>query len=392
MGRVDDAERRARLARRHLLALTTGTDDVARIADAVVALHSSDPVSVYLSVLARMHEPRLEAVDEALYVQRSVVRHHAMRRTLWVATPSTTRRMHAAATRKVAEAERRRTIVFLAAAGVPDPPHWLAQAKLAVVDLLHDHGPMTTREAGRHLPELTVPIMVGGPSGTGQSAHTRVLSGLGFDGVLVRTRPTGTWINGQYTWAVMDDWLPGGVDGLDEQEAQRDLVAHYLQCFGPATSADLQWWSGWTKTATTRALSAAGAQQVGTDAGPAWVAAGDTGAEPDSGPWVALLPGLDPTVMGWKERSFYLPAAAAPAWDRNGNAGPTIWVDGQVVGAWGQAKDGSIRTHYFLDVPAVRRAQVEQRVGELRAILGPTRYAVRFPGAINARLLAGEPV
>lgn len=363
MRHLDQDERRSRLARRHLLAPGTGTDDVARIADAVVALHSSDPVSVYLSVLARMREPRLEAIEEALYVVRTVVRHHAMRRTLWVATPGTARRMHAAATRTVAGAERRRTLVFLQAAGCAPPEEWLTRAKLAVVQLLRDLGPMTTREIGRHLPELMVPIRVGGPSGTSQAAHTRVLSGLGFDGV------------------------PGGVDGLPEREARRDLAEHYLRRFGPATSTDLQWWAGWTKTATAQALADAAAQEVDTDAGPAWVAAGEGGGQPHTEPWVALLPGLDPTVMGWKERSFYLPPQAAPVWDRNGNAGPTIWVDGQVVGAWGQAKDGSIRTHYVLDVPAARRAQVEAKAAQLRAILGPIRYAVRFPGAINAELL-----
>ena len=45
-------ERRARLARRHLLLPEHRTDDVAAIADAVVALHSSDPVTVYLSAAA----------------------------------------------------------------------------------------------------------------------------------------------------------------------------------------------------------------------------------------------------------------------------------------------------------------------------------------------------
>ena len=44
--------------------------------------------------------------------------------------------------------------------------------------------------------------------------------------------------------------------------------------------------------------------------------------------------------MGWKLRDWYLPAAAADAFDRNGNAGPTLWVDGRVVGAWAQAPDG----------------------------------------------------
>ncbi len=47
-------ERRARLARRHLLLPSLRTDDVAAIADAVVALHSTDPVTVHLSAMQRM--------------------------------------------------------------------------------------------------------------------------------------------------------------------------------------------------------------------------------------------------------------------------------------------------------------------------------------------------
>ena len=54
---------------------------------ALVALHSTDPVTVHLSAMVRMVHPSVAAVERALYDDRSVVRHHAMRRTLWVATP-----------------------------------------------------------------------------------------------------------------------------------------------------------------------------------------------------------------------------------------------------------------------------------------------------------------
>ena len=53
-------ERRARLAERHRLTTATKTDDIAAIADSVVALHSSDPATVYLSALARMQHPEIE--------------------------------------------------------------------------------------------------------------------------------------------------------------------------------------------------------------------------------------------------------------------------------------------------------------------------------------------
>ncbi len=40
-------------------------------------------------------------------------------------------------------------------------------------------------------------------------------------------------------------------------------------------------------------------------------------------PWAALLPPLDPTTMGWKERDWYLGSYKEQLFDTAGNAGPT---------------------------------------------------------------------
>jgi hypothetical protein len=389
---IDDEERRSRLARRHRLLAEDHTDDVAAIADALVALHSSDPVTVYLSAMLRMRHPSVEAVEKALYVDRTVVRHHAMRRTLWVATPDVVRLMHAAATRKLVGPEHRRTAKLLAANGVEDPDAWLADARDQVLDTLHQHGPLTARELGRRVPALTHKIVMapGKKYSANVSAHTRVLLNLGFEGRIVRTRPTGTWINGAYTYAAMDSWLDGGLGDVTEREAAGALALRWLRVFGPATSTDLQWWTGWTVATTTAALADCAAVEVVVDGGPAWVAPDDEERVEPAPPWVALLPGLDPTTMGWKEREWYLPAAAAHTFDRMGNAGPTIWVDGRVVGGWVQAADGTIRTRLVTDVPADRRAEIDHRAVELAALLDETRFTVRFPSILSAALFKGD--
>ncbi|MFZ0161002.1 MAG: winged helix DNA-binding domain-containing protein [Kineosporiaceae bacterium] len=386
------AQRRARLARRHRLLPADRTDDVAVIAEDLLGLHSTDPVTVYLSALARMRHPSLAAVDAALYTDRTVLRHHAMRRTLWVATAATMRRMHATTTARYAATEHRRMVGLLEGNGIADGEEWLVAAKRDVLELLRAAGPMTARELGQRIPALAHPLRlsIGKPYEGVQAAHSRVLLQLGFEGSLVRTRPVGSWISGQYTWAAMDTWLPGGVHGPDgaplpERESARDLARHWLHRFGPGTSADLQWWMGWTATTTRRALAEAEAVAVDLDGVPGWVAPEDLEPAPteDAGepgePWVAVLPGLDPTTMGWKERSWYLPPAAADAFDRNGNGGPTVWVDGEVVAGWVQARDGAIRLCWFTDVPAARRAQVLARVEEVRDWLGEVRFSVRFP-------------
>ena len=407
-------ERRARLARRHRLLPEERTDDVVRIAEDLVALHSTDPVTVHLSAALRMRQPSIAALEQALYEDRTLVRHHAMRRTLWVATPETTRLMHAAATRRLIGPESRRTEKLLAEGGLRDPAAWLTDARGQALAALREHGPMTARQVGERVPALRHPVELapGKSYAATVSAHTRVLLQLGFEGAVLRGRPSGSWVSGAYHYVATDRWLPEGLGDLDVREAAAELVVRWLRRFGPATTADVQWWHGWTAATTRQALADAGAVAVTLRGGEdgsleqaGWLAPDDadardhvdesggpgTGAaeaEAEAVPWVAALPGLDPTVMGWKERAWYLPAACADAFDRNGNAGPTLWVDGRVVGAWGQAPDGALRTHWFVDVPAARRRQLGAELDRVRDLLGDTRVSVRFPGRIHARLLA----
>ena len=62
-------------------------------------------------------------------------------------------------------------------------------------------------------------------------------------------------------------------------------------------------------------------------------------------------------------------------------------MDGRIVGAWAQTRDGVIHTHYFEPVPAARRRQIDERIAEVKAMIGDTRFTVRFPGNIHARIL-----
>jgi Winged helix DNA-binding domain len=384
---IDATERRARLAVRHRLAASRRTDDVVAIADDLVALHSSDPVTVYLSVLARMRNPLLVAVDKALYDDRTLLRHHAMRRTLWVGGHETTRLAHAAATVDLHRVQYRMLSTGLAAAGFDDPDAWVAAGRAQVLDLLAE-GPLPARDIGRRLPDLTLPIPAGRLDNL-LAAHTRLLLVLGFAGDVVRARPTGTWINGQYRWAAARDWIPGGIDtGLDKRTAAAGLARRWLRSFGPGTRTDLQWWAGWTAATTTRALADVGAVDVELAEGIGYVLPDDVAPAEPAEPWVALLPGLDPTVMGWKERSWYLdPAVAAAVFDRNGNGGPTVWVDGAVVGTWVQRRDGTIAVHLVTPVDAARQAEIDDAALSLQELLGDVRFTVRFPAPVQAALL-----
>jgi hypothetical protein len=390
--RISAEERRARLAERHHLVPRTRTDNLPQIADDLVALHSSDPVSVFLSAMARMVHPSVEMVEQALYTDRSLIRHHGMRRTLWVATPPVVRLIHAAATRDLLNTERRRTGQLLAASGVDDPELWLAEAEGQVLADLREHGPSTAREIGQRSEALRqrLHLAPGKAYAAVQSAHTRVLYILGFAGQMLRGRPS-SWINGAYRYVDAESWLPGGLGDLEPQAAAAELAGRWLQRFGPATTGDMQWWMGWTMKRTKQALADCGAVEAELDSGQAWLAADDLPPAPVE-PWVAVLPGLDPTIMGWKQRNWYLPETSREVFDSAGNGGPSLWVDGRVVGAWAQTRDGTIHTHYFERVAAARRREIDQRIEELKSWIGDTRFTVRFPGDIHARLLGTRTV
>ena len=392
--RVTVAERRARLARRHRLVPSHRVDDVAAITDSMVGLHSSDPATVYLSATARMKRPSIAAVADALYEHRSVLRHHAMRRTLWVFTPQVARLAHAACTAALAPPEWTRLAKMVEDSEVAsDGAAWVAAAKRDTLAALHRAGEATTRQLGQLVPALRAPLhlAVGKAYAGQQGAHTRVLLNLGFDGLIVRGRSTGSWISSEYTWSPTDRWLPGGVVGADPVAAADELTRRYLAAFGPASTADVQWWMGWTLGATKRALASISAVEVELDDGPAWVRADDTDPEVAVKPWIAFLPGLDSTTMGWKERAWYVGdhgGLGHSLFDRNGNGGPTVWVDGEIVGGWAQRQSGEIAHRLLKDIGRARADAVAREAERLRALIGAARVNARFPAPIQKELLA----
>jgi hypothetical protein len=112
----------------------------------------------------------------------------------------------------------------------------------------------------------------------------------------------------------------------------------------------------------------------------------DDKEEADVGEWVAFLPGLDPTVMGWKERGWYLGDYEKELFDTNGNAGPTVWWNGKVVGGWGQRSEGEVVFELLEAAPARVVAQIETEARRLTDWLGGVVVKPRFPTALERRL------
>lgn len=387
---IGDEERRRRLVRRHRLGRTaTGVDDAV---EALAVSHSSDPITPFLAAWARFPGFAIADLERALWEDRSLWRMHTIRRTLFVVPTRDAPAFEAGAARDVARRERDRLEGWVAAErGMGDAGAWLAGLGAAVVEALGD-GEMSTRELGEAVPDLATEVTVGsGKWSQRVSVGSRILLVLATEGHLVRTRPAGSWRSSQYRWSRVEPWFGRPLERLDEAEGRALVAARYLAAYGPVTTTDVRWWAGWTLAATRRALADVGAVAVELDSGePGWVLPGDTAdTDPLPGPAVALLPPLDSTPMGWKQRAWYLGPHQDHLFDTNGNAGPTVWAGGRIVGGWGQRRSGEVVHQLLETVPAGTATAVADEAAALTAWLDGEVAVPRFPTPLAGRLALG---
>jgi len=390
--RITVRERRARLARRHHLATEAIATTVADVAEDLVALHATDPATVHLAVRARLAGASVAAVEEALYEERSLVRMLGMRRTMFVVPTDLVPVVQAAATDAVAAAQRKLLIQHLtelSGGAVENPATWLKEVGDATVLALAARGQATATELAQDEPRLRTQLAMaeGKPYAAVANVTSRVLNVLGAEGRIIRGRPRGSWISSQYRWSTAQDWLPGEPEPWPAAAARTELVRRWLRAYGPAPLSDLRWWTGWTAGDVKKAVAGLDVVEVELeDGGTGVLLADDTAPVRAPKPWVALLPALDPTLMGWAARDWYLGPHGPALFDRSGNPGPTIWSHGRIVGGWAQGKDGSVRYRLLEDVGTDVAAAVDAEAGRLTAWLGPIRVTPRFRTPLEKEL------
>jgi Winged helix DNA-binding domain len=385
MRTIDVEERRVRLARRHRLATGERARDVVEAARSVVALHATDPASVYLSAQARLAEMTVADLDRALYRDRSLVKHLAMRRTLFVFPRDTMGDAQAGASKRVEGAERRRLVRLVESEGLRTRGEaWLAEASREVLAALSGGREASSTELRREIPLLEGSVAYGEGKSWGGNVPIgpRVLTVLSAAGKIVRASNDGSWFTSRPRWARMEDWLGEEVAAPPEPEGVAGLVERWLRAFGPGTAADLKWWLGSTVTAVRRALADVGAAEVELGGGNGYVLPDDLEPPEPVEPWAALLPPLDPTTMGWYERDWYLGAHRQQLFDSAGNAGPTIWWDGRIVGGWRQDGAGDVVVQMLEDVGGDALRAIEDEAARLTEWLGGTRVLPRFPSPL----------
>jgi hypothetical protein len=297
--------------------------------------------------------------------------------------------VHAAASLDVAATVRRRLLTQLATLPT-DPPlpddldGWLAGVEQGVTEAIERLGVASGAQLALAEPRLRTALLPTTDKAydVRRTLTSQVLVLVGAQGRLVRGRPMGTWTSRQHTWEAASAWWPDGIEPLEPAHARARLAQAYLRRFGPATEVDVAWWTGWSKGATRAALSSldtaglAGGLVLAHDVEP--VAAAE--------PTARLLPALDPTPMGWKERGWFLPEDSRALYDAYGNVGPTVWWGGEVVGGWAVRRDGSVATDLLVDRGAEARTAVAAAADALSARLDGTVVVPSFRTPLERRL------
>lgn len=258
-------ERRRRLVRQHYL--DGGATSPEAVVDALVALHATDPASVYLAVLARSAASTLADVSEAMYVRRNLVRWMAVRRTLFLFARADIPTVQAAVSTPVA-AMLRRQLVGRLERNATEPPidgdigDWLTDLEDRVEHRLRARKEATGAQLGADVPGLRTRIPPGAPSDRPQNVTSALLTLMSAEGRIVRGVPAGAWTSRHHRWEPAEHWWPTGLPRPEKEESQRHLAWRWLARFGPATVEDLQWWTGWNKSDIRRALNGVHIEEV----------------------------------------------------------------------------------------------------------------------------------
>jgi hypothetical protein len=366
--------RRLLVQRHHLHGDASGPEEVAK---SLLALHATDPATIYLSVLARSSTSTLSDVAAAMYERRTLVRWMAMRRTLFVFPTEDVPEVQAAVSTPLAATLHRQILGRIARNGTDpaidsEPGAWLKEVESAVEDALLNGGPATGAQLASSVPALRTSIHPGSPSQVEQNLTSPLLTAMSAAGLIVRGTATGHWTSRHHLWEPVGRWWPDGLPLRETGESQAALAHRWLERFGPATFDDLQWWTGWNKTTTRTAISTLPIEEIDLH-GQAGIALLDDSFDGTDGPpTAALLPALDPTPMGWKRRAWFVSVEPAQIFDTSGNIGPTVWWNGEAIGSWAVSRSGEVRTIIAADRGPEARTAVDIAAEQLQTRLEGT--------------------
>lgn len=322
--------------------------------------------SAELTLWARLEQLEPEAVQHALWEERSLVKTWAMRGTLHLLPASELRLWQV-----VPSLDRR----YLR-------PSWQRYFGISAEQLEQLTAAVAQVLDGRHLTREQlveeVSALVGSAELGGKLRHSwgMMLKPAAFRCLLCFAPSAGQ--NVRFT--APERWL-GGLQQVELEQAEREVTRRFLAAYGPTTRDAFALWLGIPVSRAGRLISALGEEvtPIDADGTPAWSLTSEvaklTGARrPGS---VRLLPAFDQYVIAASRHAqTFLPG---PFKDRiyrpQGWLSPVLLVDGRMDGVWRQERKGNrllVQIEPFVELPAWARESAESEAERLAQLMGRT--------------------
>jgi winged helix DNA-binding protein len=316
---------------------------VAALVARLLAVQAQDLRSARLALRARATGLAAADVDAALTDERSVVVAWLARGTLHLVGREDYPWLLGLTGPTQRTGSRRR----LGQLGVT--PRQAERAMEVVERALAEEGPLTRVELAGRLAARRIP--------TEGQATPHLLGLAGMRGIVV-FGPLRD--DGAHAFALARDWLGAApnpeLEGAERDAALAELARRYLAGHGPAAASDLAAWSGLPLRDARAGLNAIASELRERDDGLVDLAAND--APSDRIP-ARLLPAFDPYLLGWKDRSFAVPAEhARRVHPGGGMLRATAIVDGLAVATW-TAAGGDVKLEPFGRLPRGARPALE---------------------------------
>ena len=196
-----------------------------------------------------------------------------------------------------------------------------------IQDILQSEGALTRPELARSLAGRGIPV-------EGQAIH-HLVRFAALRGMIC----LGAEVNGNLTYALLDEWLPAAKTAPHPDAPLREFARRYLAAYAPATQADFKRWSGLSAAQVKAAWAAVTAESV-------LVALPDGNAlmlkeqldlldAPPSKPIVHLLPRYDNYLLGYESRAFMVADAYAKRVHPGGGMiRSCVLIDGEARANW----------------------------------------------------------
>lgn len=338
--------------RKHFLSRKAHTSKLNHLLRSICGLHATGAINPYLSLFARLEDFKREQLEHALYQDHSAAKFRCLRKTIFIHDQSMLPIYFAASAREVRSASEK----YMHARGFSSDS--VRELTKRILELL-DGNELSAQELSSEL--------------SFEGNLSPLLYYLCDSGLLVRGSPIASWKDKRVRYAIFEEWFPDiDLKALNEFEARVEVVQSYVHAFGPVCDEDVQWWTGFGKRRTEKALAQMQSQllkiRIEGLQGEYWAHKEDemSLSNPESEPVevVNLLPNLDPYPMGYTRRERYLDPEIKPmVFDRAGNITSTITLDGRIIGVWDveQVGDSEVKLYFFQELqPSVMKEVLSQ--------------------------------